>query len=1044
VFLAAIMITSVMAAGVAFSGSAAADHGDDGIIVVDDDFSETNETHKSSLEAAVSAATTGDTIRVRNGTYDRFSRVQVDDLTITAADGAEPVITVSSESELPNSNRIIDIGGSNVLFSGVDVEGPGRGTGVGVHLGVADGSSNINVSDVEITNVLTGIQTSTTTGAQIKNNNISTAAVGISLQADSATVTGNSISDIETAPAEGMGVLGTDHTIEDNDVDVTDDAVGIRFYNSEVPDINSDSGNEASVANTVLDSNQISSVEFSQSSNLYDGSVTIGSDSYPTIQAAIDAASEGDTIEIKPGQYEEVADNRDAYGTDNQPYSFGLYVGTDDLTIQGVTTAGEPITESENVQAEVISQASSSFGTNGVFVAADGVTIEGLEITPNPDASPNKNIEVAGNDFTLANSVVNGKIGSVYFNTGNVQKLSVVGNDINGSLSFNDGAGNETTADNRIVRNNHIGLLSFAGEQEDVAWRNYAVGPVKVEDNTIEGHQYTLRYEENGETKTYVYQGVLTRVGTITEPMDWQSVLADNTVERGVLIPDQSTPTGVQNVGETGSRYEVYYGVQDAIDDAENGDSVVTLPATYDESVTIDTPNVTVDGEGHSVIDGRIDIRTDEVTVRDLTVRNGAPSGSSEVEGIFIGNSNGFSDTSEDITIRNVTVEDIHPHGTAKTVEGIHVKHYDDSEPVDGVVMDNVTIRNVTGPSGAEVGGANGVKLQAGISNVSIEDSTIDDVEGRWSYGVVATPSSDEPGVPANVGIARTTISNVTATEYSGVGVGIDGSDNYGFADPTEVGVIQNDFADNEIDILNKNASGALEAPLNYYGDSSTPVISGNVVYDPVLTVPYKQTSDDVQDIRNYGSYLELDTEGEPAVIGFPAPPAEPLGELISNETLQLEGDGEGAQIFLYDNAEQSFEQADASTVPEAGDVIVITTGGDPISGEFVVPVDTAVEDNAATPSDVEINEGWNLVATGAANSLDDPTATSLVETAGQFQTQPTQPGAPPATVGAYDGTWLFVEDDGVLFPGYVEDQPPTGYFDLVLHPDTENDDDDN
>jgi hypothetical protein len=842
-----------------------------------------------------------------------------------------------------------------------------------------------------------------------------------------------------------MGVLGTDHTIENNDIDVTGDAVGIRFYNSGVPDINGDSGDEVSVANTVLDSNQISSVEFSQSSNLYDGSVTIGSDSYPTIQAAIDAASEGDTIEIKPGQYEEVADNRDAYGTDN---SFGLYVGTDDLTIRGVTAAGEPITKSENVQAEIISQTSSSFGTNGVFVAADGVTIEGLEITPNPDSSPNKNIEVAGNDFTLANSVVNGKIGSVYFNTGNVQELSVVGNDINGSLSFNDGAGNETTADNRIVRNNHIGLLSFAGEQEDVAWRNWAVGPVTVEDNTIEGHQYTLRYEENGETKTYVYQGVLSRVGTITEPMDWQSVLADNTVERGVLIPDQSTPTGVKNVGETGSQYEVYYGVQDAIDDAENGDSVVTLPATYNESVTIDSPNVSLEGPNagtpgdasrgdEAIVEGQININAQNVTIDGLQVTPGVETfNETPAAAIIVFDSNA--------TIQNNKVGDFTVNITeinANSVQGIQIW---ETVTLAGTTVTNNSVENITyagssqAPDGdwsIDYGNLYGIHVQGEIGNAEIADNTLRNLssDGYTLAMAVSGTDSDPDASPGDIVIRGNTFANLNAKGAPATAFTVS-SDR---VNASNVSVVANSF-DAPVDIAN-GASETLEAPLNYYGDGDTPNIKGPALYDPLLTDPAEQTSDDLQDIRNYGSYLELETEGEPAVIGFPAPPAEPLGEIISNEMLSVEG--EGANTFVYDNTEQSFEEVDGDFVPEAGDVIVITTGGDPISGDLIVPVDTTVEGNAATPSQVEINEGWNLVATGAANSPRDPVVTSDVLQAGQFQTQPTQPGAPSAEVGAYEGTWIFADDDGQLATGYVEDQPPTSYFELVLLPDTENDD---
>jgi hypothetical protein len=298
----------------------------------------------------------------------------------------------------------------------------------------------------------------------------------------------------------------------------------------------------------------------------------------------------------------------------------------------------------------------------------------------------------------------------------------------------------------------------------------------------------------------------------------------------------------------------------------------------------------------------------------------------------------------------------------------------------------------------------------------------------------VSGTDSDPDASPDDIVIGGNTFANLNAKGAPATAFTVS-SDR---VNASNVSVVENSF-DAPVDIDNK-ASETLEAPLNYYGDGDTPTIEGSVIYDPLLTVPIEQANlENPQEVRSYGSYLELDTEGEPAVIGFPAPPAEPLGELIPNETLSVAG--EGAQVFLYDSAEQSFEEVNGSFVPDAGDVIVITTGGDALSGEIIVPVDTTVAGNAATPDSgtVDINEGWNLVATGAADGLTSPTATSDIVDAGQFQIQPDQPGAPGVTVGAYEGTWLFAESSGELTTGYRGDQPPSGYIDRVLIPEDDN-----
>jgi len=344
------------------------------------------------------------------------------------------------------------------------------------------------------------------------------------------------------------------------------------------------------------------------------------------------------------------------------------------------------------------------------------------------------------------------------------------------------------------------------------------------------------------------------------------------------------------------------------------------------------------------------------------------------------------------------------------------------------------------------------------VSELRVTNNTFTDLTA--GDGVAAITLFEDGRVSPRTGVENFEIRNNEFSRFDAndeVAVFIGGYEDLGRHD-----ISLNNFSDGNIIRFDGDQSGydvseadTLDARLNFYNgrlsnDSITITGIGEnsrgsdaVLYDPVLTVEPSERADNVEDIRNYGSYIEVESDGEPTVIGFPAPPAEPLGELIPNETLQLGGDGEGAQIFLYDNAEQSFKEVNGDFVPEAGDVIVITTGGDPISGELIVPVDTELENVAGAPSQVQINEGWNLVATGAADQLRDPTATSEILAAAQFQTQPAQPGGPGATVSAYDGTWLFVADDGQLATGYVENQPPFGYSELVVLPNTEADDND-
>lgn len=152
--------------------------------------------------------------------------------------------------------------------------------------------------------------------------------------------------------------------------------------------------------------------------------------------------------------------------------------------------------------------------------------------------------------------------------------------------------------------------------------------------------------------------------------------------------------------------------------------------------------------------------------------------------------------------------------GSNKAAEGIHAKSYG-SDTIDGLVIDDVTIDGVE-KSGW---GADGIKLQADVRNVTISDSTIRNVEGSWAYGVVLTPSSVEPGIPAAVGFENSRIENVNAVNYDGVRVGIDsasgdpepatsGGD---VADPTALGFAGSSVISNaDVGILDKNTDVTL------------------------------------------------------------------------------------------------------------------------------------------------------------------------------------------------------------------------------------------
>jgi len=280
--------------------------------------------------------------------------------------------------------------------------------------------------------------------------------------------------------------------------------------------------------------------------------------------------------------------------------------------------------------------------------------------------------------------------------------------------------------------------------------------------------------------------------------------------------------------------------IQDAVDAAE-GTTILVESGTYEESVSIDKPGLTIEGVGSSstTIDASgkergLDIKADGVTVRDLTV-DSAGSGveGEEVEGIFVGDANGFTDNGGRITIENVSITNVDGTDSGKTTEGIHVKHYDaggEGDSIDGVTIENVTIDNINAPPGIyEDGGrgANGIKLQADISDINITNTDIINIDGGWGYGVTPTASGGQNGIPENVSFDGVTIDNVDASGdgYSSIGVGIGSASGNPqpnkVADPDQLSFTNTNIKNVDIGLVNKNTDKKLSVPEGVsFGDS--------------------------------------------------------------------------------------------------------------------------------------------------------------------------------------------------------------------------------
>lgn len=322
-----------------------------------------------------------------------------------------------------------------------------------------------------------------------------------------------------------------------------------------------------------------------------------------TIQAALDAVSVNGTVRVLPGNYSETATNRWVLGT-NGPHQFGLFMAKDGVTIQGVTAGDVAITDYNALGAYMTTNATNNFGTSGIFVEGDNVTIAGLRIGPNT-AGDNKTIEIIGDGFTLKDSHVDVPGGgSVYFNdwqfdvgpdTSHVQSYTVDHNliDQSTSIDISSGAGYSGSVLGRQITNNEFEnnefwpSISFNGSGTGVPWFVQSVGGAVIENNT-----FINTFNGNDVRAGHIrVRGVVD-----VSQFDWTAYWNNNTFNKAVVILDGAYPPfNVRQYNYTSGSYSfdvrrIGVNIQGSIDKAVAGDTVLVKDGVYAESPNITKP----------------------------------------------------------------------------------------------------------------------------------------------------------------------------------------------------------------------------------------------------------------------------------------------------------------------------------------------------------------------------------------------------------------------------------------------------------------------
>ena len=327
--------------------------------------------------------------------------------------------------------------------------------------------------------------------------------------------------------------------------------------------------------------------------------LTVGvGENYTTISDAVKAAKDGDTIYIKDGTYQETVTITGKALTLEGESRDGVIIKFDyssrNTTAKYNGTECYPIVSSDSAltikNLTIAGPTAQHHGIGGVYASADltmdSVTVKDIRCTADGG-------EVCGVQYGKG-IMVDGS-GNVSITNCEISDFQKAAIDVNTSGTV--------FIDNNIIKG--VGSQAIIAQNGIVA-RN---GDVTISNNEISDLSYTAENEwKYGSTGIYPLGDVtsLTIKGNLIDNVDGAMYLGS--VAEEVLAAAQIIDNTVINLPApvtnetTGS---IYATIKDAVDDANNGDTITVAPGTYnmdpDECIIIDK-KLTIRGAGESTV----------------------------------------------------------------------------------------------------------------------------------------------------------------------------------------------------------------------------------------------------------------------------------------------------------------------------------------------------------------------------------------------------------------------------------------------------------
>ena len=230
--------------------------------------------------------------------------------------------------------------------------------------------------------------------------------------------------------------------------------------------------------------------------------------------------------------------------------------------------------------------------------------------------------------------------------------------------------------------------------------------------------------------------------------------------------------------------------IQDAIDDADTGDTICVESGSYDEDVTVDVEDLTLDGpnsgtagyedrDDEATVEGRVILSADGTTLDGFDVSPPAADENQESEAVRASN------TLNDVTIENNIVRDFErddPGGGFYGVDGINIFGGDANEPIEDATVRKNLVQNIRNEDTA---GAAGISIQGNVDGATVEDNVVTEIAEEvtsYGFGVVIRGTGNHNEVPEDVEVRGNDLQDVLSdpsSQFDGVGfeVEADGED---------------------------------------------------------------------------------------------------------------------------------------------------------------------------------------------------------------------------------------------------------------------------